>query len=51
MYSIAGTKKGFVVGGAAKSLSLYELDKNYNISNNVSLSSRGNQTSTHPPNN
>lgn len=40
MYSIAATKKGFVVGGASKTLSLYDIDKNFSILNNITIGNK-----------
>jgi len=44
MYSIATTKKGFVVGGAGKTLSIYDIDKSFNVLNSVTVGNKATPT-------
>jgi|JI6StandDraft_1071083.scaffolds.fasta_scaffold38414_2 WD40 repeat protein len=40
MFSIAATKKGFVVGGAGKTISIYDIDKSFNVVNSVTVGNK-----------
>lgn len=46
MFSIAATKKGFVVGGAGKTLSIYDIDKNYGVVNCVTVGKKPSMSSS-----